>query len=49
MIVGVLWGVVSVGGLVGGEGVFLWNVAKNDGRDEGKGRTSAWKPLTNFR
>ena len=41
-------GVVSVGGW--DEGVFLWNVARSqNGTSNGKGRTSAWKPLTNFR
>jgi len=42
-------GVVSVGGW--DEGVFLWNVAR-EGSNGGvgrKGRTEAWKPLTNFR
>jgi hypothetical protein len=40
-------GVISVGGW--DEGVFLWSVKKNNNARSGKGRTSAWKPLTNFR
>tara|TARA_B100000780_G_C21121217_1_gene454213 strand:- start:388 stop:3804 length:3417 start_codon:yes stop_codon:yes gene_type:complete len=39
--------VVSVGGW--DEGVFLWKVNRSSGGNGGRGRTSKWQPLTNFR